>query len=139
MFAQVDELAPSGSKPDVSHANGAVPNGPSPSLERSGVWTVPPTGDLEGDDNDQLAESHQEEDEDDEDEEDDEWGSFSSTSDVQGPVAFEDAEPFSFSAAPSISDRVLTIADLNSSFHAHVDANGSQDALDAWPLNDTEN
>jgi len=89
---------------------------------------------LEVDDRDAVLVSSPEQDDDDDD--DDEWGSFASTSEADPQLSFDDTDgtdAFAFTPGPSISERVLTIADLNSSFHADVEANGSMTAFEDWP------
>ncbi|EJU00801.1 SAPS-domain-containing protein [Dacryopinax primogenitus] len=68
-------------------------------------------------------------------EDDDEWGSFASTTQGDAILSFDEEEEdtLAFTPAPSISERVLTIADLNSSFHADIEAKGSTAIFEQWP------
>ncbi|KZT61563.1 SAPS-domain-containing protein [Calocera cornea HHB12733] len=127
--AQVDEMGSGASRtPSVTLS---APPGGSSSLVAAELSSSRAVTGLEQDDRDAVLVTSPEDEDD-----DDEWGSFASTSETDVPVSFEDADdaiPLTFTPAPSIAERVLTIADLNSSFHADVEANGSTAAFERWP------
>ncbi|KZP01165.1 SAPS-domain-containing protein [Calocera viscosa TUFC12733] len=127
--AQVDEVGPNTSRaPAVTLS---APPGSSSSLTAIELSSSRAVAAMEQDDRDAVLVTSPEDEDD-----DDEWGSFASTSQADAPLAFDESDEsdgLAFTPAPSISERVLTIADLNSSFHADVEANGSTAAFEQWP------